>query len=579
MTDRTDLADRLDAAIGGAPEPFPPARTTALLAAGRRARTRRRAALGASALGVGVLVAAGVALGRRATTGPGSSRRWPRTRRPVPAYPAPVRPRDRTEPVPGPRRAAARRARGADARRRAGRPGRRRGPPARRPTRSARRPATRSASRSATAPRRTGTCSTPTAAPAPAAAPTRRGARFPTLRGLARRPGRDADGRPTLALVRFTADGRLAPLDGVRSSGSARASDLGNDFAGPEPPPRWPRSAGTGGTWFVPARRLPGSQPSTSRPRRRSSGPTLDDFLALRPRPVLRDRRGPAMRAGARRGVRRVRAAPARPTCAGSPTPSAATGTAPTTCSRPRWSSCTSPGRGCSGTAARRPTCAGSWCAPTSTSTVGRGAANGPVSTAHDRGRPRSGSRRRGALGALRRPPAAAARCSARWCCCGTGSAVGRRDRPRARHRRGHGQEPRVAAGSRRCRRRWPSRCSHAHRAQPLALSRARRRRRTGRRTSRTQLCIAIAAAARALIERVEPNCAIENVPSHAAARPRRDPGPPGRRGSRPAAAAPSSRGAASRAGCRCRAADRSSGARGGTPRASAALGWCRTCW
>ena len=60
---------------------------------------------------------------------------------------------------------------------------------------------------------------------------------------------------------------------------------------------------------------------------------------------------------------------PAAPTCAGSPTPSAATGTAPTTCCRPRCSSCTSPGRGSTGTAARRPTCAPSSCAPTSTST------------------------------------------------------------------------------------------------------------------------------------------------------------------------------------------------------------------
>ena len=72
---------------------------------------------------------------------------------------------------------------------------------------------------------------------------------------------------------------------------------------------------------------------------------------------------------------------------------------------------------------------------------------------------------------------------------------------------------------------------------------------------SRTQACIAIAAAAEALIERVEPNCAIEKVPSHASRAPlgqARD--PPGRTGSRPAAARPSSPGAPSRAGCRCRA-------------------------
>ena len=65
---------------------------------------------------------------------------------------------------------------------------------------------------------------------------------------------------------------------------------------------------------------------------------------------------------------------PGRPTCAGSRTRCAATGTRPTTCCRPRWSSCTSPGRGCTATAARRRTSGRSSCGPTSTSPAGPGA-------------------------------------------------------------------------------------------------------------------------------------------------------------------------------------------------------------
>ena len=67
---------------------------------------------------------------------------------------------------------------------------------------------------------------------------------------------------------------------------------------------------------------------------------------------------------------------------------------------------------------------------------------------------------------------------------------------------------------------------------------------------------MAIAAAAEALIERVEPNCAIEKVAVADRPRARRTaPGPPARTGSTPAAASPSSRGGPTRAGCRCRAA------------------------
>ena len=93
----------------------------------------------------------------------------------------------------------------------------------------------------------------------------------------------------------------------------------------------------------------------------------------------------------------------------------------------------------------------------------------------------------------------------------------------------------------------------------------------------RTQECIAIAAAAEALIERVEPNCAMENVPSHASRAPSERPGPscPKRKQTRRGIVIVS----------RCREPGRLSMPRRAVSRwcryaaRSAALAWCRTCW
>ena len=58
------------------------------------------------------------------------------------------------------------------------------------------------------------------------------------------------------------------------------------------------------------------------------------------------------------------------------------------------------------------------------------------------------------------------------------------------------------------------------------AVSRARRHRRTGPHGRAPSACIAIAAAAEALIDRVDPNCAIENVASQASRAASESPGP-----------------------------------------------------
>ena len=139
--------------------------------------------------------------------------------------------------------------------------------------------------------------------------------------------------------------------------------------------------------------------------------------------------------------------------------------------------------------------------------------------------------------------------------------AVGRGDRAASSASvDGHRQEPLARAAWRGCRRSLDSRAPAA-----CSLSRARRRRRTGRRTRRTQACIAIAAAAEALIDRVEPNWAIEKVPSQASRAGSRQPRALlAEQEADPARASSSSRGARSPAGCRCRAAARR--ARAGTP-------------
>ena len=316
MTDRTDLADRLDAAIGSAPEPFPPARTTALLAAGRRARTRRRAVLGASALGVGVLVAAGVALGAAGddragiepsvATDPGD---------PSAGVPSPSASPSDLEPSPSPARDVLLPGErvaltldgelvvrdGVEVLQRVADPlGST--PPAHSLGLAVRDGATTYWYLLDTDGRQ-GTGSSSDEA--------RRA--FPTLRAWLDDQVALQTGRPTLALVRFTADGRLAPLDGVTLVRQRTDVRLGNDFAGPGDRTAVAEVRWRGGTWFVAARRLPGS-PTGVLPHRR---------VGVRPHPRrlpgVRQRRGTPSRARAcdegrgRRVVRRVRARPAGP--------------------------------------------------------------------------------------------------------------------------------------------------------------------------------------------------------------------------------------------------------------------------
>ncbi len=95
-------------------------------------------------------------------------------------------------------------------------------------------------------------------------------------------------------------------------------------------------------------------------------------------------------------------------------------------------------------TRARRRTSGRSWCAPTSTSTGGpRGSASLRDSDSH----PEPASRRVWRTRTARpcgRPCKGSHPCSGAPSCSGTGSALGDRDRGRARHLRGHRQEPHV---------------------------------------------------------------------------------------------------------------------------------------
>jgi hypothetical protein len=284
VTDRTDLAGRLDEAIGSAPEPFPPARTTALLAAGRRARTRRRAALGATALGVGVLVVAGVALGAaggdRAGTEPSvaTDPGDPSAGVPSPGGPSPSGPEPSPSPagdvlLPGERVALTLDGElvvrdGVEVLQRVPDPlGST--PPAHSLGLAVRDGATTYWYLLDTDGRQ-GTGSSSDEA--------RRA--FPTLRAWLDDQVALQTGRPTLALVRFTAAGRLAPLDGVTLVRQRTDLRLGNDFAGPEDRTAVAEVRWRGGTWFVAARRLPGSPPEYFPTAASVSGPTLDDFLA-----------------------------------------------------------------------------------------------------------------------------------------------------------------------------------------------------------------------------------------------------------------------------------------------------------
>ena len=387
MTDRTDLAGRLDEAIGSAPEPFPPVRTTALLAAGRRARTRRRAALGATALGVGVLVVAGVALGAagddRAGTEPSVATDPGDPSAGVPNPSAePQRPEPSTSPagdvlLPGERVALT-----LDGSWSSGTGSR---SSSASPTRSARRRRrTRSASRSATAPRRTGTCSAPDGRQGTGSELRRGAARLPHPARLARRPGRAADG---------AAHAGAGPVHRRRAP-----RPVGRRHAGPaahgRPPrqrlrgarrtvPPWPRSRWRGGTWFVGRttspglptgvlphrrvgvrphpRRLPRRTPASGTPstaRACDEGRGRDaayvEFVAGPAGPPAPDRVRRLRRLAPRRRPAADRAGQALRRLAAAPP----------------------------ATAARRPTCGGSWCAPTSTRAAGPGAASGPASRA-----------------------------------------------------------------------------------------------------------------------------------------------------------------------------------------------------
>ena len=104
---------------------------------------------------------------------------------------------------------------------------------------------------------------------------------FPTLQAWLDDQVALQTGRPTLALVRFTADGRLTPLDGVTLV--RQRTDVR-----PRQRLRRPRRHHRGGRGAL-ARARRGSSPrggcraphrSTSRTAASVSGPTLDDFLA-----------------------------------------------------------------------------------------------------------------------------------------------------------------------------------------------------------------------------------------------------------------------------------------------------------
>jgi hypothetical protein len=261
MTDSTDLARRLDDAIGAAPEALAPGRTTALVAAGRRARTRRRALLGTAAAGVVLLAVGGLALGLTAGDRAGTE------------------PSVATDPsvqdalLPGERVALTLDGQlavrdGIEVLQRVDNP---LGltPPGHSLGVAVRDGATTYWYLLDTD-GRTGTGSSSDEA--------RRS--FPTLRSWLDDQVALQSGEPTLALVRFTADGRLTPLDGVTIVRQRTGVRLGNDFAGPGTTTAVAEVRWRGETWFVPARRLPGARPEYFPTAASVSGPTLDDFLA-----------------------------------------------------------------------------------------------------------------------------------------------------------------------------------------------------------------------------------------------------------------------------------------------------------
>lgn len=278
LLDPIDLSGRLDAAIGVAPTAFGPDRTVAVVVAGRRARTRHRAVVGTAALGVVLLVGGGLALGAaggdRASTGPTVATDPPASARRASTSPSPDPGQAAAEPglLPGERVALT-----LDGRLLV-RPGvevlqRVRDPLGSTPPAHSLGLAVRDGDTTywylLDSDGRTGTGSSSDEA--------RRA--LPTLRDWLHDQAAVRSGQPALALVRFTADGRLAPRDGVRLVQQRTGVRLGNDFAGPDDPTAVAEVHWRGATWFVAARRLPGSDPEYLPTAGSIAGPTLDDFL------------------------------------------------------------------------------------------------------------------------------------------------------------------------------------------------------------------------------------------------------------------------------------------------------------
>ena len=103
---------------------------------------------------------------------------------------------------------------------------------------------------------------------------------FPTLQTWLDDQVALQNGGDTLALVRFTPGAAtLQPLDGVTLVQQRSGVDLGPDFAGPGATTAVAEVRYRRATWFVLARRLPGSEPEYFPTAASVSAPTLAGFL------------------------------------------------------------------------------------------------------------------------------------------------------------------------------------------------------------------------------------------------------------------------------------------------------------
>ncbi|WP_180934657.1 hypothetical protein [Nocardioides ungokensis] len=104
---------------------------------------------------------------------------------------------------------------------------------------------------------------------------------FPTLKSWLDDQVALQSGGDTLALVHFAGPGTatLQPLDGVTVVQQRAGVDLGPDFAGPDATTAVAEVRWQGETWFVLARRLPGSPPEYFPTAASVSAPTLAGFL------------------------------------------------------------------------------------------------------------------------------------------------------------------------------------------------------------------------------------------------------------------------------------------------------------